>query len=70
MRYLIVIEKTVTGYSASSPDLHGCVATASTKAEVEKLMKEAVEFHLEGLAAEGYEIPQSRSHSSWLKVFP
>ena len=52
MKYLIVIEKTETGYSAYSPDIDGCVATGATKDEVEKNMKEAIEFHLEGLAME------------------
>ena len=37
MKYLIVIEKTATGYSAYSPDLDGCVATGSTQEEVEKI---------------------------------
>ncbi len=54
MKYLIVIEKTQTGYSAFSPDLDGCVATGSTRKEVEQAMKEAIEFHLEGLRQEGY----------------
>jgi predicted RNase H-like HicB family nuclease len=49
MRCLIVIEKTATGYSAYSPDLDGCIATGTTRDEVERSMREAVEFHLEGL---------------------
>jgi predicted RNase H-like HicB family nuclease len=44
MKYLIVIEKTNTGYSAYSPDLEGCVATGSTREEVEQAMREAIEF--------------------------
>ena len=53
MQYQIVIEKTGTGYSAHSPDLDGCVATGATKQEVEQNMREAIEFHLEGLRHEG-----------------
>lgn len=68
MKYLIVVEETATGYSAYSPDLNGCVATGATKEEVEKLMEEAVAFHLEGLAFEGYEIPKPRSYSTYLGV--
>ena len=49
MKYLIIVEETSTGYSSYSPDLDGCVATGSTKEEVERVMKEAMEFHLEGL---------------------
>jgi predicted RNase H-like HicB family nuclease len=52
-KYLIIIEKTATGFSAFSPDLPGCVATGATRAEVEKEMKAAVEFHIEGLRQEG-----------------
>ncbi len=68
MKYLIVIEKTHTGYSAYSPDLPGCVATGSTRRGVEHTMREAVEFHLEGLKTEGYEIPASHSYSSYIEV--
>jgi len=35
VQYLIVVEKTATGFSAYSPDLDGCVATGATKNEVE-----------------------------------
>lgn len=58
MQYLIVIEQTETGYSAYSPDLPGCVSTGATREEVEQHMREAVEFHLDGLKLEGLEIPQ------------
>lgn len=57
MQYLIVIEKTETGYSAYSPDLDGCVATGSTKEEVEQNMREAIEFHVEGLRHEATVFP-------------
>ena len=46
MKYLVVIEKTLTGYSAYSPDLPGCIATAETKDEVQREMQDAVAFHL------------------------
>ena len=52
MRYLIIIEETKTGYSAYSPDVPGCIATGETKDEVERNIKEAIEFHLEGLRLE------------------
>lgn len=68
MKYLVVIEKTGTGYSAYSPDIDGCVATGSTKGEVEKNMKEAIEFHLEGLKLEKQEIPRPNSYSDYLEV--
>jgi predicted RNase H-like HicB family nuclease len=67
-KYLIIIEKTNTGYSAYSPDLDGCVASGKTREEAEKNMKEAIEFHLEGLRSEGLEIPEPHSSSSYVEV--
>ena len=65
-KYLVVIEKARRGYSAYSPDLPGCIATARTRAAVEKKMQAAIEFHLWGLREEGYEIPQPLSYSTYL----
>ena len=42
MKYLIVIEQTKTGFSAYSPDLPGCIATGTTRGEVEREMKDAM----------------------------
>jgi predicted RNase H-like HicB family nuclease len=56
MKVLIIVEESGTGYSAYAPDLPGCIATGTTRAEVEKEMKEALEFHLEGMRAIG-ELP-------------
>jgi len=67
-RYLIVIEETKTGFSAYSPDLDGCVATGKTRTEVEKRMKEAIEFHLEGLKQENIPIPKPHCSSSYLEI--
>ncbi|MEG4865639.1 MULTISPECIES: type II toxin-antitoxin system HicB family antitoxin [unclassified Microcoleus] len=58
MRYAIVIEKTPNNYSAYPPDLPGRAATGATLAEVQQQIKEAIEFHLEGLREEGLPIPQ------------
>jgi predicted RNase H-like HicB family nuclease len=68
MRYLTILEKTETGYSAYSPDLPGCVSTGSTFEEVENNMREAIEFHLEGLKLEGYEIPTPSTLSTYIEV--
>jgi len=68
MKYLIILEKTETGYSAYSPDLPGCVATGGTPEETEQNMREAIEFHLEGLKLEGFEIPQPSSSSAYIEV--
>ncbi|MCG8368733.1 MAG: type II toxin-antitoxin system HicB family antitoxin [Pseudanabaenales cyanobacterium] len=68
MKYLIVIEATQTGYSAYSPDLPGCVSTGATRDQVEQMMREAIEFHLEGLKLEGMEIPQPSTTSAYVEV--
>jgi predicted RNase H-like HicB family nuclease len=68
MRFVIVVEKTATGYSSYAPDLEGCVATGSTRNEVEQAMHEAIEFHLEGLKLEGYETPEPHSYATYVSV--
>jgi len=68
MRYLVIIEKTKTGFSAFSPDLPGCVATGSTREETEKNMRDAITFHLEGMRQEGLKSPEPQSISTYLDV--
>jgi len=68
MNYLIIIEETETGFSAFSPDIPGCVSTGKTKSEVEKNMQEAIQFHLEGIREEGFEIPKSHSYTTNFKI--
>ncbi len=68
MKYLTVIEKTSTGYSAYSPDLDGCVSTGSTIEEVTANMEQAIQFHLEGLKLEGYEIPEPKTTSTYIEA--
>jgi predicted RNase H-like HicB family nuclease len=67
-RFLIVIEETSTGYSAYSPDLPGCVSTGGTREEVEQNMREAVDFHLEGMRLEGMELPEPHAYSAYVEV--
>ncbi len=67
-KYLIVIEETPTAYSAYSPDLAGCVSTGRTREEVERNMREAIEFHLEGMRLEGLEVPAPHTYSSYIEV--
>ena len=68
MKYLIVIEKSDTGYSAYSPDLPGCVSTGITPEETEQKMQEAIKFHIDGLKEEGYDIPKPTSRSSYVEI--
>lgn len=67
-KYLVVIEKTSTGFSAYSPDLPGCVSTGSTKQELEANMREAMEFHLDGLRQENEAIPEPSSQVTFLEA--
>ena len=64
MKYLIVVEKTETGFSAYSPDLLGCVTTGATEEETEANMKEAIAFHVKGLKEEGLPVPQPSTKST------
>jgi len=69
MDYVIIIERGADGsYSAYVPDLPGCVATAASVAEAEKLIREAIEFHLTGLRDEGQPIPEPSSRVDYVDV--
>ena len=67
-RFLIIIEKAKKNYSAFAPDLPGCIATGSTRAQVEKNMMEAVEFHVQGLKEDHKRIPASSSFAEYIAV--
>jgi predicted RNase H-like HicB family nuclease len=67
-KYLIIVEKTETGYSAFSPDVPGCGSTGRTKEEVERNIQEAIQFHIEGLRDEGLQAPEPSTYSSYIDV--
>jgi predicted RNase H-like HicB family nuclease len=67
-KFLIIVEKTETGYSAYSPDVPGCGSTGETKAEVEHNIQEAIQFHIEGLREGGYPVPEPSTYSSYIDV--
>jgi len=58
MKYAVLYEPTLTGYSAHVPDLPGCIGAASTLEEARELMREAIEGHLECMREAGYPIPE------------
>jgi predicted RNase H-like HicB family nuclease len=68
MKYLVVIEKTRTGFSAYSPDLDGCVAAARTRPAVRRLMQTAIAMHIEGLREDGRKPPKPNSTSDYVIV--
>ena len=68
MRYAIVIENAGTNYSAYVPDLPGCVATGATAEEAERLIREAIGLHLEGMREDGTPIPPPSSRVDYVEV--
>lgn len=68
MKYAIVIEKADGNYSAYAPDLPGCVATGTTVEEVEQQIRQAIEFHLDGMREDGDPIPPPSSHVEYVDV--
>ena len=68
MRYLVVVEKGPTSYGAHVPDLPGCIAAGESKEEVVALIREAIEFHLDGLKQDGQPIPVPASTSELVEV--
>ena len=68
MRYMVIIEKGEKGYGAHVPDLPGCIAAGETREEVLELIKEAIEFHIEGLREEGKPVPSPSSLSEFVEV--
>jgi predicted RNase H-like HicB family nuclease len=68
MRFAVVIENASTNYSAYVPDLPGCVATGQTIKEVEKEIRSAIRFHLEGLKNDGLPVPKPSSAVEYVEV--
>jgi predicted RNase H-like HicB family nuclease len=65
-KYLVVIEKSETGYSVYSPDVTGCIATGSTIQKAIANMKLALSHHLRDMMAEGEPVPKPRGVASYL----
>ena len=68
MRYAIVIEKGDSNYAAYVPDLPGCVATGDSVEETQREIREAIEFHIEGLRADGLPISEPSSRVKYVEV--
>jgi predicted RNase H-like HicB family nuclease len=57
-KYLVIYERSATGWGAYLPDLPGCVATGSTREIVERRIQEAVTAHIKGMRDDGLPIPE------------
>ena len=68
MRYAIVVEKAQNNYSAYVPDLPGCVATGNSIEETEHEIREAIEFHIEGLIEDGLPVPEPASIVQYIEI--
>lgn len=68
MKYAVVYEQGPTSWGAYVPDLPGCVAVGTTRAEVKGLIREAIEFHLEGMREAGEPIPEPASSVELVEV--
>jgi predicted RNase H-like HicB family nuclease len=68
MRFAVVIEKAKGNYSAYVPDLPGCVATGETVEAVEREIRAAIRFHIEGLRADGLEVPAATSIADYVEA--
>ena len=61
MKYTVVIEKTPNNYAAYVPDLPGCVATAIFREELLEEIREAIEFHIDGMREDGDPVPEPQA---------
>jgi predicted RNase H-like HicB family nuclease len=68
MRYAIVIERAGHNYAAYVPDLPGCVAVGDTFEETRREIREAIEFHLEGMRADGSPVPEPITRVAYVDV--
>jgi len=68
MKYAVIYEKTVTGYSAYIPDLPGCVAAGTSHEEAAELIRGAVEMHLESMREDGDPIPEPTTMADYVAI--
>lgn len=67
-KYLIVLEKSTTGFSAYSPDVPGCVATGDTIEATLNAMQNSLHFHLQNIIEDGEELPLPRGLDAYLEA--
>jgi len=69
-RFLIVVEKAGSNFSAYSPDLAGCVASGPTPAETMANIRVAIEMHVQGLREDRQPIPEPSAIAEYVEVAP
>lgn len=68
-KYAVVIMRaSARNFSGHVPDLPGCIGTGATHEECEVTLREAIEFHIEGLRLHGYPVPEPATYVSMLEV--
>jgi predicted RNase H-like HicB family nuclease len=67
-RYAIAIEKAASNYAAYVPDLPDCIATGSMVRKTERLLREAIELHVEGMREDGLPVPEPSSRVEYVEV--
>lgn len=68
MKYVVILEEGPKSWGAYVPDLPGCVAAGETREEAMQMIREAIEFHLEGMKEDGEPIPEPHSHSEIIQI--
>jgi predicted RNase H-like HicB family nuclease len=66
--YTVIYEKGSRNWSAYVPDLPGCVATAKTQRSLQRVIREAIEFHIEGLVLHGDPVPKPTVEAGKVRV--
>jgi len=67
-KYIVFFAQTAMGYSAHVPDLPGCIAAGATLEETRQLIREAIEFHIEGMRLHGEAIPLPTAHVEQVEI--
>ncbi len=68
MKYVVVYEKSATGWAAYVPDLPGVIATGRTKEQTQQLIREGIELHFEGLREDNLPIPEPSASTEVVSV--
>jgi predicted RNase H-like HicB family nuclease len=68
MTYTVIYEKGPSSWGAYVPDLPGVISVGDSREEVESLIQEAIEFHLEGMREEGLKIPIPSSFAGVVEI--